>query len=269
MKNDQDLSCRNESLQIMQKAFGVVGRDNKDLKSTSPRSKRLAIFAITNVLFKGYFKGNTLNLCQKLIDYIHKISGALNHLNLFSPSDVATYKYYLGRLRMFEDQYQEARDLLHAALKLTPRSAIANRQRILINLVPLEMSLGVMPSEAISRKYGLVELFHLGQAVRKGDVRTFEQVVKVLRIQKQFGEIFEVIHINQINSLYIYSKIQAMQVHQKLFIRIGIYLVLEKVKTIAYRNLMKRVYNLTKHQPNSTRYILLTFFSSLELAYHV
>lgn len=160
----------------MQKAFGVVGRDKIPLTSEQPRSKKTAVFAITNILFKGYFKGNTLNLCQKLIDYIHKISGAMNNLSLFSRSDVATYKYYLGRLRMFEDDYREAHNLLHDALRLTPRSAMKNRQRILVNLAPLEMCLGVMPTEVVSKRYGLVELYQLGQAVRKGDIRTFEQV---------------------------------------------------------------------------------------------
>jgi hypothetical protein len=73
-------------------------------------SKRLALFAVTNTLFKIYFKVNTLQLCGKLINVVEGPgSSILQDLRSFPVSDVVMYKYYIGRLKMFEDRYTEAR----------------------------------------------------------------------------------------------------------------------------------------------------------------
>lgn len=77
-------------------------------------SKRLALFAITNTLFKVYFKVNTLQLCGKLINVVQGPgSTAMQNPQIFPVSDVVMYKYYLGRLKMFEDRYLEARSAFH------------------------------------------------------------------------------------------------------------------------------------------------------------
>lgn len=67
------------------------------------------MFAVTNVLFKAYFKLNTLQLCGKLINIVEGPSGILDNIRLFNVSEVVVYKYYIGRLKMFEDKYEEAR----------------------------------------------------------------------------------------------------------------------------------------------------------------
>jgi hypothetical protein len=47
-----------------------------------------------------------------------------------------------------------------------------------------------------------------------------------------------------------------MEKHQKSFIKMGIYLVLEQMKNIVYRSLFKRIYNI---QGGNTRLNLVTF----------
>ena len=135
----------------------------------------------------------------------------MSNIMLFPVSDVVTYKYYFGRLKMFEDKYEEARDSLHFALKYTPKSksCFKNRQRSLASLVPVELCLGVLPKDIVATTYGLTELVQIGQAVRRGDVRTFEAI---------------------------------LEKYQRSFIRIGIYLVLEQAKTLLYRCLFKGIY---------------------------
>lgn len=78
---------------------------------SEPDSKKLALFAVTNVLFKIYFKLNTLQLCSKLINVVERPgpSCATDQFQYFPVSDVVAYKYYVGRLKMFEDRYEEAR----------------------------------------------------------------------------------------------------------------------------------------------------------------
>jgi hypothetical protein len=209
-KGDVNNQCLRECLNSLTKGFTAVAKDRTPV--SDPSSKKLAIFAITNVLFKVYFKLNTLQLCGKLINVVEGPGGIMDNLRLFPVCDVVMYKYYIGRLKMFEDKYEEARDCLRFSLKFCPKSCLRNRQRILASLVPIEMCLGIMPTEAIGRVYGLTELLALGNAVKKGDLRTFEAV---------------------------------MAQCQRSFIRVGVYLVLEQAKIIAYRCLAKRIYTLT------------------------
>jgi hypothetical protein len=123
-----------ESLHSLTRGFTAVAKDKTPINQTN--SKKLAIFAVTNVLFKVYFKVNTLQLCGKLINVVEgsgsgkliylpiinscKFSiffffltickgGIMDNLKYFPVSDVTMYKYYIGRLKMFEDRYEEAR----------------------------------------------------------------------------------------------------------------------------------------------------------------
>ena len=79
------------------------------------------------------------------------------------------------------------------------------------------MCLGVFPGQSVGGKYGLPEFVALGDAARKGDIRSFEDI---------------------------------MNQNQGSFVKIGVFLVLEQVKIIAYRNLIKRIYITTG---NNTR----------------
>lgn len=205
--------------------FTVAAKDRSAI--TTGKSKRLAIFGVSNVLFKVYFKMQTIQLCQKLINVIEEPkSGIMENITYFSVSDVVMYKYYVGRLKLFEDKFQEARDCFYFALKYTPKTCLANRQRILTSLIPLEINNGIMPSSIITREYNLPELVELGETVKKGDIAKFDSI---------------------------------MNQHQKSFIKIGIYLVLEQAKNIAYRSLFKRIYKImenTRLNLNSMEYIM-------------
>lgn len=214
-----------ESLSHLTRGFTIVAKDRSPV--SSPGSKKLAIFGVTNVLFKIYFKVNTLQLCGKLINVVEGPGAIMDNLSLFPVCDVAMYKYYIGRLKLFEDRYEEARDCLCFALNHCPKGNIKNRQRILASLVPVQMCLGVFPTAAIGNTYGLTELAQISTATKKGDIKTFNRV---------------------------------MNQHQCSFVRLGVYLVLEQVKILAYRNLFKSVYVLS----NNSRLNLNTFEVALK-----
>lgn len=65
-----------------------------------------------------------------------------------------------------------------------------------------------MPTELIAKQYGLHELWNIGKAIICGDLKSFDHT---------------------------------MITRQKTFIKLGVYLVLEQCKVIAYRNLVKRI----------------------------
>lgn len=71
------------------------------------------------------------------------------------------------------------------------------------------MLLGYMPKHNLLEKYNLMEFGELMEAVKRGDLCNLEKV---------------------------------MEKHELFFIGAGIYLIVEKLKIIAYRNLFKKVY---------------------------
>lgn len=79
---------------------------------------------------------------------------------------------------------------------------------ILIYLVPVKMLLGYMPKRDVVEKYDVLQFHELACALKEGNVQKFDEVIER---------------------------------HESFFIECGIYLIVEKLKTIAYRNLFKRV----------------------------
>jgi nuclear mRNA export protein PCID2/THP1 len=207
LRNPDNENLREAEI-ALKNGFTAVGKDRTPLEQ--PTSKKRAIFAVTNALFKIYFKLNTLHNCTMIINVIEaRTSKVLDNLQYFPVCDVVTYKYYIGRLKMFEDDYITARKCLHAALMNTPVDQIRNRQRILASLIPVQMCCGIFPTEQVAKKYGFHSYYRLGQAAMRGDLCQFR-----LEMNKR----------------------------QASFIRLGVFLVLERVKTIALRNLAKAVF---------------------------
>ncbi|KXJ23153.1 PCI domain-containing protein 2 [Exaiptasia diaphana] len=87
---------------------------------------------------------------------------------------------------------------------------------VLIYLIPVKMLLGLMPSLEVLQKYKLMQFIDIVTSVRTGNLLLFNQT-----LEKQ----------------------------QAFFIECGIYLILEKLKILTYRNLFKKVSILLKtHQ---------------------
>eukprot|EP00980_Cylindrotheca_fusiformis_P010719 scaffold2402_cov109-Cylindrotheca_fusiformis.AAC.1 len=175
-------------------------------------SKKAGVLAIVNELFGMYFRLNILRLCKNLIKPVE--TRRLNESGTMG--QMVTYRYYIGRLNMFEDQHNLAERNLDFAFCHCHRNSIQNKKRILRYLVPIKLYRGRLPSIRLLDKYGLDEFKPLVEGIRKGDLRTFQSgLVK----------------------------------YQDRFIRQGTYLLLEKCKTVCYRNLFKRIHMiLQKHQ---------------------
>ena len=61
--------------------------------------------------------------------------------------DMVTYRYYVGRLNMFEDQYETAEMNLEYALTHCHVNAKANKKRILNYLLPVKLLRGRLPTD--------------------------------------------------------------------------------------------------------------------------
>ncbi|XP_043795736.1 PCI domain-containing protein 2 isoform X1 [Apis laboriosa] len=182
--------------------FRVCACDNR---SSEDDTKRWGMLALVNQLLKIYFRINKLHLCRPLIRAIES-SPYKAH---FALAQQITYKFFVGRKAMFDSDYKAADEYLTYAFEHCHKQCSKNKRLILTYLVPVKMLLGYMPKHNLLKKYNLMEFGELMEAVKKGDLCNLEKV---------------------------------MEKHESFFIGAGIYLIVEKLKIIAYRNLFKKVY---------------------------
>ena len=60
---------------------------------------------------------------------------------------MVTYRYYVGRLNMFEDQYEKAEENLEYALVHCHQNAMVNKKKILNYLLPVKLLRGRLPTK--------------------------------------------------------------------------------------------------------------------------
>ncbi|CAL8284885.1 unnamed protein product [Gadus morhua 'NCC'] len=189
--------------------FRVCASDNR---AGLDDSKKWGMLFLINQLFKIYFKINKLHLCKPLIRAID--SSTLK--DEYSMAQRVTYKYYVGRKAMFDSDFKPAEECLSFSFQHCHRSSQKNKRMILIYLLPVKMLLGHMPTLQLLRKYDLMQFADVTKAVREGNLLLLTE---------------------------------ALARHETFFIRCGIFLILEKLKIITYRNLFKTVYQLLRsHQ---------------------
>ncbi|KAI8743698.1 PCI domain-containing protein 2 [Biomphalaria glabrata] len=191
-----------KAAELLMSLFRVCASDNR---AAIEDSKKWGMLNLVNQLFKIYFKINKLHLCKPLIRAIE----SLPIKDKFSLSQLITFRFYVGRKGMFDSNFKSAEEYLTFAFEKCHRESTKNKRLILIYLIPVKMLLGHMPKPSLLRKYDLRQFSDVAQAVSSGNLL-------------------------QLNA--------ALQKHESFFIRCGIYLILEKLKIITYRNLFKKVY---------------------------
>ncbi|XP_059062423.1 PCI domain-containing protein 2 homolog [Achroia grisella] len=194
---------------IMEKAaesllacFRVCTADNR---SSDFETKKLGMLNLVNQLFKIYFRINKLHLCKPLIRAIDSSP----FKDQFPLAQQITYRYFVGRKAMFDSDYRFADEYLSFAFQNCHRRSTKNKRLILTYLVPVKMLLGFTPSKYVLQKYDLMLFWDLVIAVKYGDLRGIDTI---------------------------------MEEHESFLIQAGIYLMVEKLKITAYRNLFRKVY---------------------------
>ncbi|GJP32382.1 hypothetical protein CLOM_g7842 [Closterium sp. NIES-68] len=171
--------------------------------------KKVGSLYVACQLFKIYFKLGTLNLSKSIIRVIDSSKG----FDDYPARDQVTYKYYTGRLDVFNDAFLQADEKLGFALKRCHRSKPFNIRRILRYLVPVRLSLGYLPSPALLHNYQLQEYEGIVQAMRTGDVRLLRDTLSA---------------------------------NEDRFLRAGVYLLLEKLELHVYRRLIRKIHVLQR-----------------------
>ncbi|KAJ1618511.1 PCI domain-containing protein 2, partial [Pavlovales sp. CCMP2436] len=105
----------------------------------------------------------------------------------------------------------QAEEQLMYAFTHCPRESLKNKRLCLMYLVPTRLVLGKLASAALLGKYSLHHYTALCAAVNQGDLRAFNE---------------------------------HKEAHQSLYIQQGVYLIVERARTICYRNLFRKLHAL-------------------------
>mmetsp|Transcript_5687 Transcript_5687/g.7999 ORF Transcript_5687/g.7999 Transcript_5687/m.7999 type:complete len:400 (-) Transcript_5687:63-1262(-) len=204
-----DHACLQSAANLLRESFSKTLNDRKEMIPGAPLSeegsKKVGVLFIVNQLCAMYFRLNTLRLCKNIL---RPAESRKLHLS-GNKGDIVTYRYFAGRLNMFEDMYDQAEQNLDYAFQHCHKDAVVNKKKVLKYLIPIKLLRGRLPTIKLLEKYELVEFIPFVKSLRQGDLRTFSETLLA---------------------------------NQDKFIRNGTYLLLEKCKTVCHRNLFKRIF---------------------------
>lgn len=169
-------------------------------------SKKWGALYAANLAAKCMFKLQRMQQAEYL--YRPVTNPSFPPLHEFPRSQQVTYRFYCGRLALSSGNLAAANEHLSYAAKHCHRSSKHNAQLIMRYLVPVRMSLGQLPLARLLEKHGLAEYAELSQAMREGDVRTF---------------------------------VRAKDTFQLQYIKIGVFLLIERLTLVVYRRLLQRL----------------------------
>jgi len=185
------------------------------LQGSGNRDKKKITLFVVNQLLKVYFSLNTLHLCKNLIKAID--SNNTMDFEDFSAAQRVTYKFFIGRLSVFNDDYLAANEHLTYALARCYGKAQSNKRTILTYLIPVRLLLGSCPRPQLLKKYNLGHYQPIVTALKTGNVKLLNAT---------------------------------LQNHQRELIRTGTYILLEKLKSAVYRTLLRTIHVIHKTTGN-------------------
>jgi hypothetical protein len=210
---------KNEKLEqaawVINRMFTTCLSDRAELHE----SRKWGIYSTTNLLFKTYFKLNSIGLCKNVLRAIAASEAEIPPLKLFPRSHRVTFKYYRGVIAFLDENYAEAESHLTEALDLCHRDATRNREQILTYLIPAHLvTTHTLPTPSLLSSYPTLDtlLSPLCRAVRSGSLSGFDE---------------------------------ALAAAEHELVRRRIYLTLERGRDICLRNLVRKVFLVGGFEP--------------------
>ncbi|KAK1341927.1 hypothetical protein QTO34_016678 [Cnephaeus nilssonii] len=218
-----------KAAELLMSCFRVCASDTR---AGIEDSKKWGMLFLVNQLFKIYFKINKLHLCKPLIRAID----SSNLKDDYSTAQRVTYRWNVEHDASSSSTFIVSENFrafyLSFAFEHCHRLSQKNKRMILIYLLPVKMLLGHMPTIELLKKYHLMQFAEVTKAVSEGNLLLLNE---------------------------------ALAKHETFFIRCGIFLILEKLKIITYRNLFKKVYLLLKtHQLSLDAFLVALKFMQVE-----
>ncbi|KAL1915969.1 uncharacterized protein VTP21DRAFT_6357 [Calcarisporiella thermophila] len=147
-------------------------------RSPMPHSKRLVACHLVSLSLQCFFRlaGMTRQIVRMMMNSLQstRLSGAD-----FPLADRVTFRYWLGRFHLLQNQLPKAKRDLEYAFRYCPVHEEKNRRVILGYLVIPCILLGSLPRRDILVRYGLGIYWDICQAMRKGSMQAFKRQLAV------------------------------------------------------------------------------------------
>lgn len=192
-----------EAERVLKKGFTMT---NNDRRTLDEGSKKIGTLGIVNQLLKIYFKLNNLRLCGNLTKSVNLRSS--QNFDQFPVSHRATYRYYTGRLHLYEDRHDEAVNDLQYSLMHLPKHLHFNKRQILLYLIPSRILTGSLPSQTTLNTFEMLWFKDIVRAIKSGNLGLFNEAVAE---------------------------------HEEFFISKALHLAVEKMRPLVLRSLCKRI----------------------------
>jgi COP9 signalosome complex subunit 12 len=203
---------KNEKLEqaawIINRMFTLCLSDRSELTD----SRKWGIYSTTNLLFKTYFKLNSLSLTKNVIRALDAADDDLPPLHLFPKPQQCTFKFYRGVIDFLQERYTDAEEHLEEALALCYKHSVHNREQILTYLIPAHvLNHQQLPSSSMLAKQPTLSksLTPIFKAIKQGNLHAFDTAL---------------------------SEAEAELVHRR------IYLTMERTRDLCMRNLFRKVF---------------------------
>ena len=171
--------------------------------------------SVTTELLRLYLRLDQPGLCGPVVATLQQ-GGAFDPR--YVPKAVAcTLYFFWGRLLISQERFRAAAGKLEWAAENCSHAS-RNFQKILEYLIPCKMAMGSLPSPSLLERSGLLHYAGICKAVASGDIKLFND---------------------------------ELQKNMELFIRSGTFLLIEKVKLICYRSMLRRLVELCDPETTS------------------
>ncbi|KAI6251508.1 hypothetical protein HI914_00308 [Erysiphe necator] len=214
-----------DAARILNKIFQVCLADRAPLEE----SRKWGIYYIINLLFKTYFKLNSITLSKNITRALQAYRGDMPTLDSFPMAHQVTFKYYFGVISFLEEAYEEAEKHLLEAWNLCHKDSTRNKELdkpkyfkeskltniirlILTYLIPCRLlTTHTLPSLTLLQSYPRLQTLFLPlcRCIKRGELSGFDN---------------------------------ALILGENNFTKRRIYLTLERGRDIALRNLLRKVF---------------------------
>ncbi|KIW08807.1 uncharacterized protein PV09_00741 [Verruconis gallopava] len=210
-KND----CLQDAARQVNRIFSVCITDRAPIEA----SRKWGLYYVTNLLFRIYFKLNSLNLAKNPLRSLAASAMDMPPLEAFPKSHQVTFNYYAGVIHFLEEDYKRAEEYLTKAWNMCHKRATKNKELILIYLIPCHLvTTHTLPTQDFLSNYP--------------------------RLERLFGPL-----LASIKGANLAEFDAAMQAGEVEFVKRRIYLTLERGRDIVIRNVLRKVFILGGFDP--------------------
>ncbi|OMJ77649.1 hypothetical protein SteCoe_22735 [Stentor coeruleus] len=190
-----------------------------------PYSQVIGLYYALNMAFKTSFRINNLQNFTSLLRIVNNEHSKLPSLDNYPKAQQVEFKYYEGRFHIYEQELNQAEECFDFAFRLCDKDSFRNKRLVLRYLIPVRAYKGIFPTQALLVKYKLTDLSEVLTSLKQGNIELFNRT---------------------------------LEANQDKFIKQGIYIMLESLQLLAYRNLFKRTQSILK-----TTHVKLSSFSTV------